>query len=125
MELTSAILRASGARAVVTTRALAPEFSAMRALCPELSLVLSADELDAPALDPDALPSLDDIAFVQFTSGSTSSPKGVALTHANLSENIAGFAGPSGVDASPQDVGISWLPLSHDMGLVGLALGAL
>jgi acyl-CoA synthetase (AMP-forming)/AMP-acid ligase II len=41
MELTSAILRTSGARAVVTTRALAPEFSAMRALCPELSLVLS------------------------------------------------------------------------------------
>jgi fatty-acyl-CoA synthase len=125
LELTSAILRTSGARAVVTTRALAPAFDAVRVLCPELSLILSADELDAPALDPETRPSLDDIAFVQFTSGSTSAPKGVAVTHANLSENIAGFAGPSGVDASTKDVGVSWLPLSHDMGLVGLALGAL
>ena len=48
LELTSAILRTSGARAVVTTRALAPAFDAVRVLCPELSLVLSADELDAP-----------------------------------------------------------------------------
>ena len=124
-ELTAAILRASGARAVVTTRALAPSFEGTRPLCPELSLILCAEDFDGPSIEPDRLPALDDIAFVQFTSGSTSSPKGVALTHANLSANIDAFSGPSAVAASAQDVGVSWLPLNHDMGLVGMALGAL
>ena len=62
---------------------------------------------------------------MQFTSGSTSSPKGVALTHANVSANIDAFLGPSAVAASSADIGVSWLPLNHDMGLVGMALGAL
>ena len=125
LELTASILRASGARAVVTSRALAPSFEAVRAHCPELALILCAADFDAAALEPDRLPSLDDIAFVQFTSGSTSSPKGVALTHANVSANIDAFLGPSAVAASAEDVGVSWLPLNHDMGLVGMALGAL
>ena len=125
LQLTAAILRASGARAVVTTGPLAPTFEDARRTCPELSLVLCADDLDGPAVEPEQLPGLDDVAFVQFTSGSTSSPKGVALTHANLSANIDAFMGPSGVGASAGDVGVSWLPLNHDMGLVGMALGAL
>jgi fatty-acyl-CoA synthase len=124
-ELTASILRAAGARAVVTSRALLPSFEAARHLCPDLSLILCADTFDAPPLEPDRRPSLDDIAFVQFTSGSTSSPKGVALTHANVSANIAAFLGPSAVAASAEDIGVSWLPLNHDMGLVGMALGAL
>jgi acyl-CoA synthetase (AMP-forming)/AMP-acid ligase II len=125
IELTAAILRASGARAVVTSSALAPSFEAMRGLCPDLALILCAESLDGPDDEPDWHPSLDDIAFVQFTSGSTSSPKGVALTHANVSANIGAFLGPSAVAASAEDVGVSWLPLNHDMGLVGMALGAL
>ena len=125
LELTVSILRASRARAVVTSRALAPWFEDARRLCPELSFVLSAESFDGPALEPDRLPALGDIAFVQFTSGSTSSPKGVALTHANVSANIDAFLGPSAVAASAGDLGVSWLPLNHDMGLVGMALGAL
>jgi fatty-acyl-CoA synthase len=125
LELTAAILRASGARAVVTSDALMPAFEEVRASCPELAIVLSRERLDAPAIEPDSLPTLDDIAFVQFTSGSTSMPKGVALTHANLSANVDAFGGSSGVAASAEDVGVSWLPLNHDMGLVGMALGAL
>ena len=124
-ELTAAILRASGARVVVTTRALAPSFNQARTVCPELSLVLCSDDLDATALEPEVWPVLDDIAFVQFTSGSASTPKGVALTHANVSANIDAFGGPSGLAISPEDIGVSWLPLNHDMGLVGMALGAL
>jgi fatty-acyl-CoA synthase len=125
VELTAAILRAAGARAVVTTRTLAPFFDRARGLCPVLSLVLCSDDLDATPLEPDVLPTLDDVAFVQFTSGSTSTPRGVALTHANVSANIEAFGGPSAVATTPDDIGVSWLPLNHDMGLVGMALGAL
>jgi len=125
LEVTTPILRAAGARAIVTTRRLAPSFQARREVCPALSLVLCAEDFDGPALEPDRMPALDDIAFVQFTSGSTSSPKGVTLTHANLSANIEAVGGPSGVAASSDDIGVSWLPLHHDMGLVGMALGAL
>jgi fatty-acyl-CoA synthase len=125
LDQTAAILRASGARAVVTSRTLMPSFEEVRRLCPDLSILLSADGVDAAIGEPERRPALDDIAFVQFTSGSTSSPKGVALTHANVSANIDAFLGPSAVAASKEDLGVSWLPLNHDMGLVGMALGAL
>ncbi len=62
----------------------------------------------------------DDIAFVQFSSGSTSEPKGVILTHRNLTTNIDAIAG--GVAARPDDASLSWMPLTHDMGLIGFHL---
>ncbi len=64
-----------------------------------------------------------DLALVQYTSGSTGNPKGVALTHANLLANIRAF-GPA-LDVGPADVFVSWLPLYHDMGLIGAWLGTL
>ncbi len=65
----------------------------------------------------------DDIAFIQYTSGSTGNPKGVALTHANLLANIRAMV--QAVDATPRDVFVSWLPLYHDMGLIGAWLAPL
>src|ERR1700676_3674024 len=65
-------------------------------------------------------PAPDDLAFIQFSSGSTSEPKGVMLTHGNL---LANTQGSTAVDKfSDQDVTLSWMPLTHDMGLIGFYL---
>jgi acyl-CoA synthetase (AMP-forming)/AMP-acid ligase II len=129
VERTLAILRSSEARAVVTTRRIAAELvtalAAARSAFAHQPMVLIVDDLDATAIEPDLAPSLDEVALVQFTSGSTASPKGVTLTHANIAANIEAFGGPQGIAISGDDIGVSWLPLSHDMGLVGMAFGAL
>ncbi|MDB4972564.1 MAG: Pyoverdine chromophore precursor synthetase PvdL [Myxococcaceae bacterium] len=67
----------------------------------------------------------DDLCFLQFTSGSTSRPKGVMVSHRNLIANATAFLGPEGLDRRDDDVGVSWLPLFHDMGLIGFILGPL
>ena len=59
----------------------------------------------------------EDPAFVQYSSGSTSSPKGVVLTHANLMANLRGAS--EAARYTDQDVSLSWMPLTHDMGLIG------
>jgi acyl-CoA synthetase (AMP-forming)/AMP-acid ligase II len=61
-----------------------------------------------------------DVAFIQFSSGSTSSPKGVLLTHANVMANIRGVSMAARFDE--KDVSLSWMPLTHDMGLIGFHL---
>lgn len=61
----------------------------------------------------------DDLAVLQFTSGSTSDPKGVMLPHRTILANLDGAAVAAGLDPD-DDVCVSWLPLYHDMGLVGL-----
>jgi natural product biosynthesis luciferase-like monooxygenase protein len=59
----------------------------------------------------------DDIAFLQYTSGSTSAPRGVMISHANILSNLKSLASSFG--APPGAVGVSWLPLAHDLGLIG------
>jgi acyl-CoA synthetase (AMP-forming)/AMP-acid ligase II len=65
-------------------------------------------------------PAPEDLAFIQFSSGSTSEPKGVMLTHGNLIANITGATAVGKYDE--RDVTLSWMPLTHDMGLIGFYL---
>ena len=65
----------------------------------------------------------DDLAFIQYSSGSTSDPKGVCLTHANLCVNIRAIV--EGTHWNEDDTSLSWMPLTHDMGLIGYHLSVL
>jgi acyl-CoA synthetase (AMP-forming)/AMP-acid ligase II/acyl carrier protein len=65
-------------------------------------------------------PAPDDLAFIQFSSGSTSEPKGVMLSHGNLMANTKGVT--SVAKFTDEDISISWMPLTHDMGLIGFYL---
>jgi acyl-CoA synthetase (AMP-forming)/AMP-acid ligase II/acyl carrier protein len=68
-------------------------------------------------------PAPDDTAFIQYSSGSTSDPKGVCLTHRNLTTNIRAIV--EGGGWTEQDRSLSWMPLTHDMGLIGFHLSVL
>jgi acyl-CoA synthetase (AMP-forming)/AMP-acid ligase II/acyl carrier protein len=59
----------------------------------------------------------DDVALIQFSSGSTGEPKGVVLTHRNIIANARGVTERAGINED--DVSLSWMPLTHDMGLIG------
>jgi acyl-CoA synthetase (AMP-forming)/AMP-acid ligase II/acyl carrier protein len=65
-------------------------------------------------------PAPDDVAFIQFSSGSTSEPKGVILSHANLLANAQGATQVG--NFTDADISLSWMPLTHDMGLIGFYL---
>ena len=65
----------------------------------------------------------DDVAFIQYSSGSTSDPKGVVLTHRNLCINIRAIVEATGWNEDDQS--LSWMPLTHDMGLIGYHLSVL
>ena len=83
--------------------------------------LLCVDELHSELAADWVAPQLqdDDIAFLQYTSGSTALPKGVQVSHGNLVANELLIRRGFGIDLNPDDVIVSWLPLYHDMGLIG------
>ncbi|MBF6134880.1 AMP-binding protein [Nocardia otitidiscaviarum] len=130
-EKLAAISAAAGMRTILISPRLAE-------LVPLVGTALDVEFLDATALYERDLPENsvlpgasglpgesglptdlgpDDLAIVQFTSGSTALPKGVRLTHANVLSGLAAIR--SGIDLSLDDQGGFWLPLFHDMGLFG------
>lgn len=118
------ILSNAGAAMLVTVaeasrlaRLLKSHIASLRHVFTVEELSSSAQTLARPTLKPD------DIAFLQYTSGSTADPKGVVLTHANLLTNIRAMGNLLEVDST--DVFVSWLPMYHDMGLIGAWLGSL
>jgi len=68
-------------------------------------------------------PGTDDVAFIQYSSGSTSDPKGVCLTHRNLCANVRAIV--ESAQWMEDDVSLSWMPLTHDMGLIGYHLSVM
>ncbi len=88
------------------------------------SLAVAADAAGLPGMARRLIlaePSgLDDDALVQLTSGSTGSPKGIVLTHRSVDANVRGII--KALDGHPSDIAVSWLPLHHDMGLIGMLL---
>jgi 1-acyl-sn-glycerol-3-phosphate acyltransferase len=120
----SGILDNAHATALVTTREAVRVARALRAPVASLRLVKTVDDLATRGWNdvcPPVRPA--DVALLQYTSGSTGSPKGVVLTHAHLLANIRAMARAAAADSN--DVFVSWLPLYHDMGLIGAWLGSL
>ncbi|WP_395709098.1 fatty acyl-AMP ligase [Reyranella sp.] len=66
-----------------------------------------------------------DLCYLQFSSGSTRHPHGVQITQRALMANLAGMTGPAGLDVVAGDRAVSWLPLYHDMGLIGFLMAPL
>ena len=88
----------------------------------ECALIPGSLDLGAQPGQPwDSLP--EDLAFIQYSSGSTGDPKGVMLTHRNLIANIGSIREAAAF--SDRDVALSWMPLSHDMGLIGFHINML
>ncbi|HEX7899877.1 MAG TPA: AMP-binding protein [Planctomycetota bacterium] len=95
----------------------------VQAQVPELRHVVTVPDLTRPgATVPRIRLKASDVAFLQYTSGSTGTPKGVVLTHGNLLANIRSMSEASRAE---NEVFVSWLPLYHDMGLIGAWLGSL
>lgn len=84
------------------------------------STVLVEEAGDTARLGDMTVAESDATAFIQFSSGSTSDPKGVVLTHRNLLTNIRDMIATAGLEN--HDRGLSWMPLTHDMGLIGFHL---
>jgi len=119
------ILRNAGAGMLITVPEGFKLGSLMHGLAPSVSSIESIASLsiDATGIPLPNARNASATALIQYTSGSTGDPKGVVLSHANLLANIRAIG--RAVGASSADVFVSWLPLYHDMGLIGAWLGCL
>jgi acyl-CoA synthetase (AMP-forming)/AMP-acid ligase II len=111
----------AGVSLVLTSEAVVAKRTALEALVPEMRALrwLTIEQAVTLEPQPHRLPQLrrSDVALLQYTSGSTSVPRGVMVTHGNLLHNLACGARVHG--CTRDSVGVSWLPVNHDMGLIG------
>jgi fatty-acyl-CoA synthase len=118
---------ASGAVAAVGVDELAGFLADAAKEFPDVRLHGDMGVIDALPEKPVDLRPLqpDELCYIQFSSGSTRHPHGVQITQAALMANLAGMVGPAGLDVHEGDRGVSWLPLYHDMGLIGFLMAPL
>src|SRR5437867_9747284 len=120
VEATARIFNDSEAVAVATIGWFRKSVDESVVRAPGVRTVLEPPDLEANAPGPaDAEPGDEDLAFLQYTSGSTGHPRGVMLTHRNIVQTCHFMAEAAGL--TPEDRVVSWLPLYHDMGLIGLS----
>ena len=120
------ILRNAGARILITVpegRSAAAFLEAQVGSLTGVETVARLSGLKAAGFSGFPLTQETSTALIQYTSGSTGDPKGVVLSHANLLANIRAMG--QAMEASSADIFVSWLPLYHDMGLIGAWLGCL
>lgn len=118
------ILRNAQACMLITDSRIRPLATLLKGLVDDLASITTVAELSRDGISTSPLPaSAETIALIQYTSGSTGDPKGVVLTHANLLANIRAMG--EVMQATSHDRFVSWLPLYHDMGLIGAWLGTL
>lgn len=115
----SAILSVAGVKLLVSFDRAKAVLPLLKMNASELRTVVTVKELEgaSPQADPG------EFGLIQFTSGSTGLPKGVTLTQRALLHNIRAYG--YGMELGKDDVTISWLPLYHDMGLIGTMLGSI
>ena len=113
------LMRLCDARHLVVPRALPEQRTAdFMEMTRQHAVTLIQTANDLAETPPIALPGPrpDDIAFIQYTSGSTADPRGVQLTHRNVLTNVRQMI--AGMRITPEEVFVSWLPVYHDMGLI-------
>lgn len=123
MRRQAGILRNAGAALLIAPEEAKPLARLLRLQVESLAAVVTVAGLEGAA---GALPQHrppEAAALIQYTSGSTGDPKGVVLSHSNLLANIRAMG--QAMAATPADIFVSWLPLYHDMGLIGAWLGSL
>ncbi|MCA9620726.1 MAG: fatty acyl-AMP ligase [Myxococcales bacterium] len=126
LDSTLHVVEKSGAKVLVTDSDVKKLLGTVAARASSLREVASVEAIrksKAP-LTPVKV-ELDDTCFLQFTSGSTAAPKGVIVTHRNIAANVDAFMRSGLQVEAGVDSGVSWLPLYHDMGLIGFVLGPL
>ena len=117
-QLLAHITNVTGTRFLVTDHLIGATLGTIYESCETLEEMIKVSRLDG---DPEQWgtvePSPEDAGFIQCSSGSTSAPKAVVLSHATLMANLHGIA--HAFELTDEDAAVSWLPLYHDMGLIG------
>ncbi len=117
------ILRNAEATLLISVGATERAAHLLKQHVPSIRTIASPAELSSHGELPSLPPcGSEQTAFLQYTSGSTGNPKGVVLTHGNLLANLRAIG--KAIHPSADDVVVSWLPLYHDMGLIGTWLGS-
>jgi acyl-CoA synthetase (AMP-forming)/AMP-acid ligase II len=127
IDAAASIMSTAGAKAILTTKQVSPVLWSLTARVRSLRNLILVDKLKSDAPVPELPPveiAPNDLCFLQFTSGSTAAPKGVMVTHQNLCANSRAII-VDGLRTTETDRGVSWLPLYHDMGLIGFVIAPL